>query len=128
MRLDGVLLLAIVVSAAPPVSPATANPRPADREMDWLSLNGSGLIALPDTSTLAPGRVSLAAGVDNRDRDPLKMDVLDFDAAWTIGVAPRLETYGHVVMARAITVSPRPTLFPSRTCQRDGRWYPRLAG
>jgi hypothetical protein len=86
---------------------------PAPSRIVWPSLTGSGLISLPDTSTLPRGRVDVSFGVDNRDRDPLKMDVVDLDAVLTVGVAPRLEAYGHVVMARAVTVSPRGALFPS---------------
>jgi hypothetical protein len=41
------------------------------------------------------------------------MDVLDLAAAWTIGLAPRLETYGRAAVARAVTVTPRDALFPS---------------
>jgi hypothetical protein len=96
-----------------PAADAVASPRPAAPERTWPSFTGSGLITIPDTSTVPPGRVELSLGIDNRDRDPLKMDVVDLDAVWTIGVARRLETYGHVVLARAVTVSPRGSLFPS---------------
>lgn len=82
-------------------------------DLEWLSLAGSGLVSLPNTRTLAPGRWHVGGGFDNRDRDPLKMDVLDLAAAWTFGVASRLETYGHLVVSRAVTVSPRDALFPS---------------
>src|SRR6266511_4218646 len=75
-----------VVVADPPA------PRPSvDRsgspsgtgEEPWVSLSGSGLFSLPDLST-----------------------------AWTVGVRPRLETYGHLVLSRAVAVAERPTLLP----------------
>jgi hypothetical protein len=108
-----VLLAPAGIAAAdgPPTGPDAS--RPGARTLDWPSLSGSGLISLPDTSTLPRGRVNLAAGIDNRDRDPLKMDVLDFDAVWTIGVARGWETYGRAALSRAITVSPRQALFPA---------------
>jgi hypothetical protein len=79
----------------------------------WVSLSGSGLMTLPDTSTLERGRYNIAFTFDNQDRDPLKLDVLDLSAAWVIGLRPGLETYGHAVVSRAVAVSPRATLFPS---------------
>ena len=79
----------------------------------WVSLSGTGLITLPGISTLEPGRFNAGFTVDNQDRDPLKLDVLDLSAAWVIGLRPRLETYGHAVVSRAVAVSPRTTLFPA---------------
>jgi hypothetical protein len=92
--------------AGQPVSLAAA-------PLDWPSLTGNGLISLPDASTLGRGRVSLGFAFDNQDRDPLKMDVLDLDVTWTIGLTDHLETYGHAAIARAVSVSPRQDLFPS---------------
>src|SRR5439155_760521 len=79
----------------------------------WVSLSGSGLITLPGTSTLEPGRFNAGFTVDNQDRDPLRLDVVDLSAAWVIGLRSGLETYGHAVVSRAVAVSPRSTLFPS---------------
>lgn len=104
-----------VVVADPPA------PRPSvDRsgspsgtgEEPWVSLSGSGLFSLPDTSTLEKGHVNLALLLENQDRDPLRLDVLDLSTAWTVGVRPRLETYGHLVLSRAVAVAERPTLLP----------------
>jgi len=93
---------------------AAEKPAKTPAEMPaWSSVMGSGLLTLPDTHTLAPGHFSAATTLHNRDRDPLKMDVLDFDATWTVGLTDRLETYGHAALARAISVSPRQELFPS---------------
>jgi hypothetical protein len=119
MGIRDLLLVLVVVAGAqsalaeePAPDPGVA-PRSTAREVDWPSLTGTGLISLPDTSTLARGRVNLGFALDNRDRDPLKMDVLDFDVTWTVGLGRRLETYGRAALARAITVSPRQDLFPS---------------
>ena len=79
----------------------------------WISLSGSGLITLPGTSTLERGRFNAGFTVDNQDRDPLKLDVVDVSLAWVAGLRPGLETYGHAVVSRAVAVSPRSTLFPS---------------
>jgi hypothetical protein len=79
----------------------------------WVSLAGSGLMTLPDTSTLEPGRLNFALTFDNQDRDPLRLDVTDLSVAWVVGLRPGLETYGHAVVSRAVAASPRPALFPS---------------
>ena len=107
------LALANTGAAQEPADPPAAAPPAAASQVDWPSLTGSGLISLPDTSTLGRGRALIGFAFDNRDRDPLKMDVLDFDATWTVGLTDRLETYGHAALARAISVSPRQELFPS---------------
>jgi hypothetical protein len=105
LRRTAVLVLLLAGASAPALADEAA-PR-------WVSLSGSGLISLPDTSTLERGRYNLAVTFDNQDRDPLKLDVLDLSAAWVAGLGPRLETYGHAVLSRAVAVSPRTALFPS---------------
>lgn len=92
----GVLLAALL--AAPPG--------------EWLSLSGTGLLTLHDAATLARGRVGIAVTIDNRDRDPLGLDLLDGSVAWTIGLTPRLETYGHAVLSRVASLPERPPLPP----------------
>jgi len=92
----GVLLAALL--AAPPGA--------------WLSLSGTGLLTLHDTATLAPGRVGLAFTIDNRDRDPLGLDLLDGSVAWTVGLTPRLETYGHAMLSRVASLPESPPLPP----------------
>jgi len=77
-----------------------------------LSIQGSGLLTLADTTTVAPGRFTLAFTLDNRDRDPLGLDVLDYAVAWTFGVAPRLEAYGHHVLSRVVALPEAPVLPP----------------
>jgi hypothetical protein len=78
----------------------------------WVSLSGSGLISLPDVSTLPPGHLNLDFALENQDRDPVRLDVLDLSPAWTYGIGRRFETYGHLVVSRAVIVADRPTLFP----------------
>jgi hypothetical protein len=70
-------------------------------------------MTLPDTSTLERGRLSFALTIDNQDRDPMKLDILDLSAAWVIGLGRGLETYGHAVVSRAVAASPRTALFPA---------------
>ena len=96
----------LLAGVSAPAAAAEATP-------PWVSLTGSGLMSLPDTSTLERGRYNVAFSFDNQDRDPLKLDVLDLSAAWVVGLGPGLETYGHAVVSRAVAVSPRATLFPS---------------
>lgn len=92
-------------AASPSLSASTG-------EAPWVSLSGSGLLTLPDTTTLAPGHWNVDFGLDNQDRDPIRLDVLDFQGAWTYGIRPRLETYGHFVLSRAVAVGDRAVLFP----------------
>lgn len=93
------LLVPPAARAAPPVEPG-------------LSLLGSGLITLPDTATVAPGHFTLGFTLDNKDRDPLGLDVLDYSVAWTFGIAPRLEAYGHHVLSRVVALPEAPALPP----------------
>ncbi len=99
-------------SPAPP--PSVDPPRSSSRtaQEPWVSLSGSGLFSLPDTSTLQKGDVNVALLFENQDRDPLRLDVNDLSTAWTVGVRHRLETYGHLVLSRAVIVAERPTLLP----------------
>jgi hypothetical protein len=93
------LLAALLLLAAPADEP-------------WLSLAGSGLLTLPDTATLAPRRGGLMLTVDNRDRDPLGIDVFDAALAWSFGVRQRLELYGHWTFSRVVALPEAPALPP----------------
>jgi hypothetical protein len=76
------------------------------------SLPGSGLFTLPDASTLAPGRFTLGLALDNRDRDPLGLDLFDYSLAWTAGVTRRMETYGRWTFSRVASLPEAPVLPP----------------
>jgi hypothetical protein len=89
-----------------PPGPAPEPPRPSP------SLLGSGLITLQDTSTVPPGHFGVALTIDNRDRDPLGLDLVDGAVAWSMGVTRRLEFYGHHVFRRAVAVPDTPVLPP----------------
>lgn len=78
----------------------------------WPSLWGSGLVTLQDTATLPPKQVFAGIALENRDRDPFKMDVLDLSVVWTWGLGRNLETYGNVVVSRAVSLGDRPLTFP----------------
>lgn len=101
-RLTAPLFSALLASAA----------LPAAEQTPGVSLLGSGLMTLPDISTLQPRYFYLGGSFENQDRDPLRMDVNDLSVAWIYGVKPRLETYGHAILSRAVTVSDRTTLLP----------------
>ena len=87
---------------APPVPRSKRQPQPG-----WLGLSGSGLFTLPDIRTMAPGEFVVGVTVDNRDRDPLGIDLLDGALAWNVGLTRRMETYGRVVASRVVTVPGR---------------------
>jgi hypothetical protein len=118
LLVGGILACGLAKAPAPTETEATPSPDPvaADAaepaEAPWTSLLGSGLMLLPDTSTLAPKRLNAGFTIENQDRDPTRLDVLDFAMAWTYGLGSRTETYGHVVTSRAVAVADRPTLLP----------------
>ncbi len=105
------VLVAADAQAPPPSGNGTGSPSGTGEE-PWVSFTGSGLFTLADTSTLEKGDVNLALLFENQDRDPLRMDINDLSAAWTVGVRHRMETYGHLVLSRAVIAADRPTLLP----------------
>lgn len=92
------LLLAAAVAAPPP--PEVRDP--------WSGLLGSGLLTLQDTATLLPGRVGLGLTIDNRDRDPLGLDIVDGAVAVRAGVTRRVEAYAQFVLNRSVAVPDTP--------------------
>lgn len=100
MALSAVVMAAVL---AGPASPSVAEPR-----APWASLTGSGLLTLSDTATLARGRVSLAVTIDNRDRDPLGLDIVDGAIAVRAGVTRWAEAYGQFVLNRSVAVPDTP--------------------
>jgi hypothetical protein len=102
MILVPVLLAQLAV--APP-NPQTIPPSP--------SLLGSGLITLPDTSTLPRGRFDLSTTLYNRDRDPLGLDVFDYGLAFAAGWKPRMEAYGSLVFSRVVVVPDQSNTWPA---------------
>jgi hypothetical protein len=82
------------------------------QETAWPSVAGSGFFTLADARTLPPGRVLLGAAVDNRDRDPLGIDLLDLSATFAVGLSPRLELYGALVASRVTAMPETPVLPP----------------
>jgi hypothetical protein len=99
MKGPGWLLLAVLVA-----------PRPGAAQE--LSLAGSGLLTLPDTSTLPRGSVRAGFAVDNRDRDPLGLDLLDASIAVTAGLGGRVEAYAQGVVSRVVSVPELPPMPP----------------
>ena len=76
------VLFALWCGAAPPAARASESPSSA-------SLSGSGLLTLPDTAILAPGRFTAGLAPDNRDRDPLGLDFFDYAVAvWPRSSSP----------------------------------------
>src|SRR5260370_22216211 len=104
-------LLVAADAHAPAAGDASGSPS-GTGEGPWISFSGSGLFLLPDTSTLEKGDVNLALLFENQDRDLLRLHVSALSAAWTVGARHRLESYGHLVLSRAVIVAERPTLLP----------------
>ncbi|HET9318013.1 MAG TPA: hypothetical protein VFQ51_20635 [Vicinamibacteria bacterium] len=95
----GPCVLAIVL-AGPAGPPSDPDP--------WSALLGSGLLTIQDTATLKPGRVSLAATIDNRDRDPLGLDIVDGALALRVGLTRWVEAYGQFILNRSVAVPDTP--------------------
>jgi len=120
MRLLAVLVACLAAAVAraagaggpPPTAPPDPSPAPEVAEEPWVSASGSGLLTLPDSSTLAKKHLNLGISFDNQDRDPLRLDVVDYAITWNYGLRSDVETYGHVVVSRAVIVADRPYLFP----------------
>lgn len=103
------LLLAALLAG--PAAPAT--PQEAVQATDtWPALLGSGLLTLQDISTLPRGRFTLALTVDNRDRDPLGLDLVDGSVAMNVGVTSWLELYGRHIFSRSVAIPDTPVLPP----------------
>ena len=71
------VVLAAILLAGPAGSPAAP-----EAPLTWGALVGSGLFTIPDTSTLPRGRFIAGVTIDNRDRDPLGLDLVDGAIAW----------------------------------------------
>jgi hypothetical protein len=88
---------------------AFAQPAPQD---PLPSLHGTGFITLPDTRTHRSGHVTFGIGIDNRDRDPLGMDLLDGCVIWSLGLSQSVEAYGQHVFTRVVSLPELPALPP----------------
>jgi hypothetical protein len=78
----------------------------------WPALAGSGFLTLPDARTAEPRRLRLSLGLDNRDRDPLGLDVFDYSVNATLGLPHRLELSGSYVFSRVVAMPEPPALPP----------------
>jgi len=97
----------MAVLAASPAARAQAPVREA-----WPTLAGSGLATLPTADTQRAGHLALALNLDNRDRDPLGIDVFDGAAVFTAGLSRRAEAYGSVVFSRVVSLPEAPAMPP----------------
>jgi hypothetical protein len=102
----GVVLVAILL-AGPAGSPASS-----ETPLTWGALVGSGLFTIPDTSTLPRGRFVAGVTIDNRDRDPLGLDLMDGAVAWNYGLTAWSEAYGRFIFNRSVAVPDTPVLPP----------------
>src|SRR6266571_3267505 len=102
----GVVLVAMLLAgpAGPPAHPETP--------LSWGALVGSGLFTLQDTSTLPRGRFVAGVTIDNRDRDPLGLDLVDGAIAWNYGMTAGSEAYGRFIFNRSVAVPDTPVLPP----------------
>ena len=102
----GVVFVAILL-AGPAGSPASS-----EAPLTWGALVGSGLFTIPDTSTLPRGRFVAGVTIDNRDRDPLGLDLVDGAIAWNYGLTGWSEAYGRFIFNRSVAVPDTPVLPP----------------
>jgi hypothetical protein len=101
------VVLAAILLAGPAGSPAAP-----EAPLTWGALVGSGLFTIPDTSTLPRGRFIAGVTIDNRDRDPLGLDLVDGAIAWNYGLTRRAEAYGRFIFNRSVAVPDTPVLPP----------------
>src|SRR5229473_1082344 len=101
-----VVLVAILL-AGPAGAPASP-----EAPLTWGALVGSGLFTIPDASTLPRGRFVAGVTIDNRDRDPLGLDLVDGAIAWNYGVTGWCEAYGRFIFNRSVAVPDTPVLPP----------------
>jgi hypothetical protein len=107
------LLVLTLLLAGPAAGDTPAPSTPAQEAPDsWPSLLGSGLFTLQDTATLPPGRFLLSFTVDNKDRDPLGLDLVDGALTMNVGVTRRSEIYARYVFSRGVAVPDTPVLPP----------------
>lgn len=76
----------------------------------WAAATGTGLILLPDASTLGPRRVLIGASLDNKDRDPLGVDVMDGFVTATVGLPRRFQLEARAVLSRVVSIPEPPPL------------------
>jgi hypothetical protein len=107
-RAPPAFLLVLLAAVPPAAGRALAQEAPAP----WPSLRGSGLVTLPDAGVLARGRVLAGIAANNRDRDPLGLDLLDGSLVFAAGLGARLEGYGEVVVSRVAAMPELPVLPP----------------
>jgi hypothetical protein len=107
-----VLLLTLLLAG--PAADDTAAPSPPASEApdSWPALLGSGLFTLPDVATLPPGRFLLSFTVDNKDRDPLGLDLVDGALTMNVGVTRWSEIYARYVFSRSVAVPDTPVMPP----------------
>ena len=101
------VVLVVMLLAGPAGSPASPEP-----PLTWGALVGSGLFTIPDTSTLPRGRFIAGVTIDNRDRDPLGLDLVDGAIAWNYGLTGWSEAYGRFIFNRSVAVPDTPVLPP----------------
>jgi hypothetical protein len=107
------LLVALLLAGpAAADTPAPAPTPAADAPDVWPALLGSGLVSLQDVATLPRGRFTLNITVDNRDRDPLGLDLFDGAVTMNVGITSWAELYGRHIFSRGVAVPDTPVLPP----------------
>jgi hypothetical protein len=82
---------------------ASASDRAAPSPGGGLDDTGPALLAVQEAGALPPGRFELAFLLDNYDRDPLGIDVVDGSMSFRLGVARRLELYAAYQITRSVS-------------------------
>src|SRR3989304_6746712 len=77
---------------------------PAEAQAPWLGQAGGGMLSVQEARILEPGRIVLGIVVDNYDRDPLGLDIVDYRFAWRTGIFRHLELYGRYEFSRAVSL------------------------
>src|SRR5262245_58694732 len=65
--------------------------------------SGGGMMTVQEAHVLDPGHFAFGLVMDNYDRDPLGIDVLDFRIDWRLATVRRFELYGRYQVSRAVS-------------------------
>src|SRR5688500_13564176 len=105
--------LVLLLAAAVPSPSPSPSPEPPEAVIPPPSLLGTGLLTLHDTRTLPRRRFVVGPTLNNRDRDPLGIDIFDYGIAASLGITSRIEAYGSFVYSRVVVVPDQSQTWPA---------------